>query len=367
MPITHAQMSILNFKVEQQNLSDLLTGTEREYIPMPTAEIQRADPIHPDSRQAKVCARVLHSNPYFKEYAKQAREVLGLPLEGVDRCDTTDFVGSLGIPIGIDRRITPWLWGAWWLAIHLVKSRLTGPRTVQGLPSSLPQWLHEYGLQNQVIAIPETDWPPWTERGARYPGSNPAMTVRAPIDTIGGLFLSEFDLPSRCFDYIRWYILTNDEGFLDLGANPLEVQIDAPICADGRVHMNVSLNGLDSATTKTDWDEIWDKQIAPFLDHLYVNEIQQDRWRTGRLGEEKVQDLILRGRRGHKSGMKTPEYARFFELLHDCPTDDLTEALTVYMAKYPEDPSVNENTDLRTLKSNVNRLESIMRPRTKIT
>ena len=123
MPFTPAQMTILNFKVEQQNLADLLTGTEREYIPMPTAEKQRADPVHPDSRRAKLCARVLPSNPYFKEYAKQAREVLGLPLDGVERCATTDFLKPLletqGITIGIDRHITPWLWGAWWLAVHL--------------------------------------------------------------------------------------------------------------------------------------------------------------------------------------------------------------------------------------------------------
>lgn len=366
MPFTHAQMSILNFKVEQQNLSDLLTGTEREYIPMPTAENQRADPIHPDSRQAKVCARVLHSNPYFKEYAKQAREVLGLPLEGVDRCDTTDFAESLA-PIGIDRRITPWLWAAWWLSIHFVKSSLTGPRTVQGLPPSLPQWLHEYGRQEQVIEIPETDWPDWTERSPRYHASDPTTAERAPIDTIAGLFLSAFDLPSRCFEYIRWYILTDDEAFLNVGANPLDVAIDAPIFADGRVRVRLTFDGVDSATTKADFDEVWDHRIAPFLKALHINEVQTGRWDAGEeLGGTHLDDLMLRGRSGHKSGMKTPEYARFFELLHDCPTDDLTEALTVYMAKYPEDPSVNENTDLRTLKSNVNRLESIMRPRTKI-
>lgn len=367
MTMDAAALSILTFKVEQQRLSDLLTGIERCYQRIPIIEQQHADAVHPDSRQAKVCATVLPSNPYFKEYARQARQVLGLPPEGVDRCDTLDFAESLA-PIGIDRRITPWLWAAWWLSIHFVKYDLTWPRTVQGLPPFLPQWLHEYGLQDQVIAIPETDWPLWTKRSPRYTAFDSTTAERAPIDTIASLFLSAFDLPSRCFDYIRWYILTDDEVFLNVGANPLEVEFDAPICTDGRVRVRLTLDGVDSATTKADWNGVWDQRIAPFLKALDINEVQMVRWDAGEeLGGKHLDNLILRGRSGHKSGMKTPEYARFFELLHDCPTDDLTEALTVYMAKYPEDPSVNENTDLRTLKSNVNRLESIMRPRTKIT
>ena len=369
MPVDPAQLSVLTFRQVQQSLSDLLTGTERPYYPVATFAKQHTEPGHPDSRQAKVCAKVLPSNPFFKEYARQARGVLGLPPEGVDQCDNTDFAGSLGIPIAIDLRITSYLWGAWWLAIHFVKSSLTEPGPVQGLPSSLPQWLQEYALQDQVTAVPEQVWPQWTERRPRFPGSDPTATAGAPLDLISGLFLSAFDLPSRCFEYIRWYILTDDGAFLDLGANPLEVQFDAPIsAADGRVHLRISVNGLDSATTKGDWEEVWDQKIAPFLDHLYVNEIQQDRWDEDRLMKGKeLEDFIRRGRRGHKPGMKIPEYARFFEHLHDRPTDDLEDALTGYMEKYPEDPSVNENTDLRTLKSNVNRLESIMRPRTKIT
>ena len=101
---------------------------------------------------------------------------------------------------------------------------------------------------------------------------------------------------------------------------------------------------------------------------MHVSETQQDRWDEDRLMKGKeLDDFIRRGRRSHQSGMKTPVYARFFELLHDRPTDDLKDALTGYMEKYPEDPLVNENTDLRNLKTNVDRLDSIMRPRTKIT
>jgi len=366
-PFTTSEMSILIFREIQQRLSDLLIGTEREYIPYPSAEKYYTPPVQPDSRLARLCARNLPSNPYFKEYARQARVVLGLPLEGVDRCDTTDFAETLGYPIAIDRSITAWLWAAWWLAIHSVKSRCPVPSIVEGLPTSLPKWLHEYGLQEQVIPVAETDWPLWTDRQPRYPGSDPTLAENSPIDLIAGLFLSAFDLPSRCFSFIQWYILTDYEVFLDFDPNPLEVQFDAPIGADGRVRFSIMVDGLDSATTKADWVEIWDQKLAPFVDHLYVNETQQERWRTDRLREETVEDLIRRGRRGNKSDMKTPEYAGFFELLYNRPTDDLKDALTDYMGKFPEDSSVNENTDLRTLKTNVDRLERIMRPRTKIT
>lgn len=361
-----AKLSIMTFKVEQQRLSDLLSGTEREYQRISISEQRPTDAVHPDSRQAKVCATVLPSNPYFKEYAMQARQVLGLPLEGVDRCDSTDFAEFIA-PIGIDSRITSWLWAPLWLSIHLVKSELTEPRTIQGLPPSLPQWLHDYGRQDQVIAIPEREWPDWTERSPRYPVSEPAASERAPIDIIAGLFVSAFDLPSRCFEYIRWYILTNDDVFLDVGANPLEVEIDAPICADGRVRVRITLDGLDSATTKADWDQVWDQRIAPFLKGTYINEVQIGRWDAGEeLGGTHFENLMVRGRSGHKPGMKASGYARFYEFLGHRHSDDLESALTDYLEEFPNDPSVNANIDLRTLKANVDRLEIIMRPRTKI-
>ena len=364
MTMDAAYLSIMTFKVEQKRLSDLLTGTDTYYQRIPISEQQPTVAVHPDSREAKVRARVLPSNPYFKEYARQAREVLGLPLNGVDQCESVDFAESIA-PIGIDSRITPCLWAAWWLSIHLVKSELTGPRTVQGLPPLLPQWLHEYGLQDQVIAIPETDWPHWTERNPRYPASEPTTSERAPIDTIAGLFLSAFNLPSRCFEYIRWYILTNDETFLDVGGNPLEVDIDAPIGPDRRVRPRITIDGLDSSTAKADWDQVWDRRIAPFLKALHINEVQIGRWDAGEeLGGTHLDDLLLRGRSGHKPGMKIPDYARFYEFRWDRQSDDLAGVLTSYMENFPEDPSVNANTDPRTLKTNVDRLESIMRTTT---
>ena len=138
MAIDPAQLTVVTFKVEQQELSDLLTGTERWYQRIPRFEEQPTDPVNPDSREAKVRSRVLPRNPYFKECCREAREVLGIPREGVDRCDTTDFACELA-PISIDKHIRPWLWGAWWLAIHLVKSNLNEPHLLKGLPSCLPQ------------------------------------------------------------------------------------------------------------------------------------------------------------------------------------------------------------------------------------
>ena len=228
--------------------------------------------------------------------------------------------------------------------------------------------MQEYGLQDAVIAVAEQEWPRWTDRSPRYPSSDPTTAERAPIDIIAGLFLSAFDLPCRCFNYIRWYISTGDEAFLEVGANPLEVKIDAPICSDGRVRVRSTIDGLDSATTKADWMDLWDQRIAPFLKAVYINEVQSDRWQGGEeLGGTHLDDLMRRGRQGHRSGMKTPEYARFYEFfLNQHLTGDLEEALTDYVTAFPEDPFVNGETDLRTLKTNVDRLENIMRPRTKI-
>jgi len=147
----------------------------------------------------------------------------------------------------------------------------------------------------------------------------------------------------------------------------LEVLIDAPICADGRVRVRSMVDGLDSACTKADWVELWDQRIAPFLKSLEVNEVQTAQWDAGEeLGGTHFDNLMARERSGHKPGMKASNYARFYEYMREIRCDDPERALTGYMAKFPEDPSVNANTDLRTLKTNVDRLENIMRPRTKI-
>ena len=79
MAIDPAQLTVVTFKVEQQELSDLLTGTERWYQRIPRFEEQPTDPVNPDSREAKVRSRVLPRNPYFKECCREAREVLGIP------------------------------------------------------------------------------------------------------------------------------------------------------------------------------------------------------------------------------------------------------------------------------------------------
>ena len=48
MAIDPAQLTVLTFKAEQQELSDLLTGIEREYYPVPIFEKQPTDPVQPD-------------------------------------------------------------------------------------------------------------------------------------------------------------------------------------------------------------------------------------------------------------------------------------------------------------------------------
>ena len=37
------------------------------------------------------------------------------------------------------------------------------------------------------------------------------------------------------------------------------------------------VRGIDTSTIKADWQEIWDKELAPLLDKWFVGEIQTDR------------------------------------------------------------------------------------------
>ena len=60
MTMDAAVRTILTFKVEQQRLSDLRTGTDRSYQRIPISEQQPTVAVYPDSREAKVCATVHH-------------------------------------------------------------------------------------------------------------------------------------------------------------------------------------------------------------------------------------------------------------------------------------------------------------------
>ena len=72
------------FAAQQRRLTDLLSVTHRPYIASPGEGSPSDSTIEPNVRTAKVAAKVLPYNPYFKEYARQARQVLGLPQSGVD-------------------------------------------------------------------------------------------------------------------------------------------------------------------------------------------------------------------------------------------------------------------------------------------
>ena len=354
------------FATQQLRLSDLLSITHRPYIAASSGEGDPTGPIvEPNVRASKVAATVLPHNPYFKENAEQARHVLGLSERGLERSGIDGFRKSVELGVTMTTDIIPYVWSAWWLAIHSVKFAMSPPPAISGLPLFLPQWLRSYAEQGHGLHISEDAWPEWTLLRPRYPASERGR-AHTPLDKITGMFLSAYDLPSRLFDYVRWYILTDDEGFLVRASSPLEVEIDAPIGQDGKPHIDVVVRGIDTSTIKADWQEIWDQELAPLLDKWFVGEIQTDRLLSDQplLIDEELDKALRRGRRQHQAGLKVADYASFFEFWNQRDAGDLNAAIDDYLNDHPEDKALKfGGVELRTVKANIIRLQGIMMPR----
>lgn len=361
------QRVIQEFTVQQRSLSDLLSETPTTYMPTPVTEESDTPLVNPDSRMARRNAQIIMWNPYFKQYAREARQVLGLPEEGLESGDVTGFMASVGLGINMNNQLIPYIWAIWWFVIHVAKASLSPPASILRLPSFLPQWLQRYGEGDSMVAVPEPSWPQWTHRAVRYPSLTKPESEGVPLNKIAGLFLSAFDLPTRLYDLVRWYILTGDETFLRKGSNPLEVKIEAPLGIDGRLHVQVVVNGLDTSTVKADWVDIWDRQIAPLLDRWYVNdEIQGERLRKGQppLTRPQLEADLRRGRRRHQAGLKAARYAPFFEFWFEQRTDDLCKAIIDYQESHPQDESMKGgDIEPRTIRANIKSLDQMMAPR----
>ena len=367
MQIDESVLTLSGFRQELSNLNHLLSGTLT-----PSFSISAFDavdqPVPPfDPRQAKICSQILPWNRFFKEYAQEARRLLGLPPDGIEPCDETNHFENLKSALVLQPGCTSYLWATWWAAIHSRKAGLPEGATFGRLPPFLPQWLHQYAENEPVVAIPESQWPEWTSLPPRFPTFGQPPTSSAPLDLITALLLSTFGLPARLFDPVRWFLLTGDGIFLRKGSNPLEVfDVQAKVGTEGKPSFTMMVAGLDTSTTKEDWVEIWDQQLAPQLDRQLVNEGQLERAQEGKpmLSGEDLELALFQGRRKHHSGLRLAQYAPFYDFYHQHHQDDLEDTLAKYLDCHPEDPVLKGGSiELKTLKTNLEGLERLMTPR----
>jgi len=159
-------------------------------------------------------------NPYFKKYVREARRLLGLPPDGIGPSHEINDLEHLGAAQIISSGCKPYLWAAWWAAIHTRKSALLEGPFVEGLPGFLPEWLLLYAEKEPLIAVPKAQWSSWTETPPIFPGLGQHPTPSAPLDQITGSLLASFTLPANLFEGVRWFVLTGDEVFLPGGPAP---------------------------------------------------------------------------------------------------------------------------------------------------
>ena len=137
---------------------------------------------------------------------------------------------------------------------------------------------------------------------------------------------------------------------------------------DGRLVVEVNVKGMDTATVKKGWVEIWDKRIAPLLDTLYVNEFQVRRQQDGLelLSGQDFSRALRLGRRGHKADIKAAKYARFYRYRTDHPHADIEFVRAQYLNEHPEDNILKGgNLETRILMANLKRVEGLMKPQEK--
>ena len=110
MQIDDSVLTLSGFRQELSNLNHLLSGTLTPSFSMP--DFDAVDqPVPPfDPRQAKICSQILPWNRFFKEYAKEARRLLGLPPDGIEPWDETDQLENLRSALVLQPGCSPYLW-----------------------------------------------------------------------------------------------------------------------------------------------------------------------------------------------------------------------------------------------------------------
>ena len=135
--------------------------------------------------------------------------------------------------------------------------------------------------------------------------------------------------------------------------------------SEDRTTYSVVVRGLDSSSTKQDWTEIWDRELAPLLDQQIVNEGQFQRVQMGQpmLSGEDLDKALAQGRQKHQEGLSVAKYAPFFGF-HHRNQGDLKATLLAYLDEFPEDPVMKGGSiELKTLRTNLENLEMLFRPR----
>jgi len=135
--------------------------------------------------------------------------------------------------------------------------------------------------------------------------------------------------------------------------------------SEGRTNYRIVVRGLDSSSTKQDWNEIWDRELAPLLDQQLVNEDQFQRAQMCQpmLSGEDLGRALAQGRQKHQEGLSVARYAPFFDFHRRNHQGDLKATLLAYMDEYPEDPVMKGGgIELKTLRTNLENLELLFRP-----
>ena len=99
--------TLSGFRQESSNLNHLLSGTLSPSFSMPDFDAVDQPVSPPDARQAKICCQILPLNRFFKEYAQEARRLLGLPPDGIELCDEANHFENLKIAQVLRSGCTP--------------------------------------------------------------------------------------------------------------------------------------------------------------------------------------------------------------------------------------------------------------------
>lgn len=243
-----------------------------------------------DSSYGRVLrARLLPLNPHFETAVEEVRLTLGIPQSGIGRIALS----------GTHARKAPWdsvssmeadEAASWFL--HMSRKASHGLPFDEDDPP-LPQWLLNLARYGGTLPLDSAELPEWMRKLPQVPSFySKAVELDLPIGRLAGRLIERFGLPWDSYYKIIFCILTGNRKYID-GIFPLDVTV---ACAEGRdpEAFSVTIESVDEFVTKAQWDEVWDRVIAPRQDWLWEQrgELRHSkRTETDRLEKPWVQEL----------------------------------------------------------------------------
>lgn len=285
--------------------------------------------------------KLLPVNPYFQRDIDDLRQVLCLPEGQIAAIDIGQFPDRNAPWDQGDTLDSSTAFGAW-LSVH---RSVAGKKEIDPFLPPVPQWLIDsassklkFGRQAPL---------PWLSKRPNIPERHAhRFDLKMPLDRCVARLIELYGLPWYSQPNLCVFILTKESKSLE-NIFPFDVSTNGIPEPEGGA-LTITVDGIDEYTTKRQWQDIFDRYIAPKQELFW--EMRGDMPHSRQMNPEKLQQpwliefynfLVEQERSGERMGI-----------------DKALELITKEEDCAPELKEV----DRTTLWGNIKRLEGLCRP-----